>query len=344
MTHAEKAIAEHLFPGCVIGVIDALGKREVQAFGHFTYDHDSPKVTTKTIYDLASVTKVMPVSTLVLHLLSTGKLSLHDKAKTFLPELSFSHAEDITIKHLLTYTVVGYGFASLKLPSADAFFETLFTKELPSIPGKEYSYTNLPATILGLILERIYQKPLDQIARDTLFDPLGMNSTTFFPDRLQVKHLYPPTEITKKRGLVQGIVHDESAALCYVDGKIVGHAGLFSNADDILTFLYLYLNKGILHEDSFITNEVLAQIETNHIEPLGACTGLGWELGCSYFGSGHHPHRFGKTGFTGTMVVIDRKLGKALVILSNRTYPQRPSNRQPMDAFRKTICDELFHS
>ncbi|MDB5190235.1 MAG: serine hydrolase, partial [Parcubacteria group bacterium] len=140
------------------------------------------------------------------------------------------------------------------------------------------------------------------------------------------------------RGLVQGVVHDESAYIGIREGRVFGHAGLFSTADDILNYLEMLLNDGAQNGQRFFSESIIEQMETNQIPHLPDVTGLGWELNQPrYMGKFCSSTTIGKTGFTGTVCVCDRKKEVAYVILSNRTYPQRPPDSEAINEFRAAI-------
>ncbi len=339
-----RAIAEKIFPGCVVGIVTVSGEREVLPFGSFTYESDAPHVTPLTIYDVASITKSIPTASLALSLIDKGKLKITDKLIDYVPEFRNSDRENVLINHLLTYTLDGYGLASLKPKSTKELFETLLTHDFEKRPGTIFKYTNIPAALLGLVVEKVYGDTLHNLAEKNFFKPLNMGRTTFFPEHFSLSDI-APTEIDSWRGLVRGVVHDESAYICKQDEKIVGHAGLFSTAPDILNFLEMLLHGGELAGKRFFSESIISQIETNQIPELGDFAGLGWELNQPrYMGKYCGQKTFGKTGFTGTLCVVDREKGVAYVILSNRTFPKRPPDSSAINQFRADIGDIIFSS
>ncbi len=345
-TAALSAISRHVFPGCVIGYVTRDGKKEILPFGNFTYDEGTEVVKVNTMYDTASLTKAIVTSTLTLMLIDQGKLKLTDKLKDFVPEFRSRDRDLVTIKHLLTYTIDGYvngrGAISAGVFDMQKFFDTLMTRDFEKRPGTEFKYTNLPATFLGLVIENITGKTLDTLADELLFVPLGMKQSTFFPERFPHEEI-PPTEIDEMRGLVRGIVHDESAYLCKQEGKIVGHAGLFSTAPDILLYLEMLLHGGEINGKKYLSEEMVRAIETNQTRELVDEVGLGFDLHQTrYMGDSSTVKTFGKTGFTGTLIIVDRENGIAYTILSNRTYPHRPPDALASQTFRKEIGEILL--
>jgi len=294
------AISEKVFPGCVIGIVRTNGGREILSFGGLTYDNSSPKVQEDTIYDMASVTKSIPVASLILTFIGDGKMQLADTVKKYIPELQNDYGA--TIGDLLRYRVSGARLSQLQYRTFAEVRTHILETGFSGPPG-DFSYTNLPAFLLGMILERVGEGILPALADHYFFRPLDMRDTTFFPHDIA---RVTPTEIVD--GVeVRGVVHDESARKFSHARRVAGHAGLFSTAPDMLNFLEALLTGDF--------PDVTA----------GAKSGLGWQLDQPWFMGEHcREHTFGKTGFTGTSVVCDPDKDIAFVILSNRTYPQRP--------------------
>ncbi len=339
---ATMAIENKTFPGCVVGIVNKNGERQILPFGNFTYDQSSQSVKEDTIYDTASLTKSIPTGSLALQLIDEGKLKLTDKLIDYIPEFRNSDRENVLIKHLLTYTIDGYGLASLKGKSTAGLYETLLTHDFEKRPGTVFKYTNIPAALLGLVVEKINGDTLDNLADKHFLKPLKMTRSTFYPENFPIEEIVP-TESDDWRGLVHGIVHDESAYICKKEGKIVGHAGLFSTAPDILNFLEILLHKGTFQGRKYFSEKIVEQMETNQISDLNDFTGLGWELNQPRFmGDYCTPHTFGKTGFTGTLAICDIQKGIAYVILSNRIFPKRSTDSAAINTFRKSIGEIIL--
>lgn len=323
---AERAISEKIFPGCVVGVVNARGERTVLPYGSLAYA-DSQKVAPETIYDVASVTKSIPLASIVPSFIAEEKLALSDLVRTYIPELRNDHAA--TIEDLLLYRVQGLRMSELAEYSSKDIVHCVFQAGFTALPGESH-YSNLPAFLLGIILERISGKTLDVLAQERIFTPLEMKRTTFFPSRDFNDSDIAPTEMDQAVE-IRGIVHDESARIFAREGKAVGHAGLFSTVPDLLVFLRNLL-------------------QGNYPDIVGrAQKGLGWQLNEGYFmGRRFGPRTFGKTGFTGTSIVCDTDRGIAVVILANRTYPVRSADAaslsSPINIFRRDIADIVFDS
>jgi CubicO group peptidase (beta-lactamase class C family) len=330
-----RAIESRVFPGCEVGYIRD-GKTEVVGFGNHTYEHDSPAVRPTTIYDVASITKSIPTSSIVLSLIESGRLKLEDKVADFIPQIQNDYRNQITVKHLLTYTVVfdlPAGLSGLAKEHGKELVDHLLKVPLIAPPGEAYYYTNAPAVVLGLLAERVTGKRLDQLGNEMFFRPLGMTNTSFAP-----QGDVAPTEIVEGREL-RGIVHDEGAR---ASDKTIGNAGLFSTAGDLLIFAQMLLNGGVYKNKRYFSGQTIAQMHTNQLNgDLRA--GLGWELHQrNIMGERASASSFGKTGFTGCIIIIDPKKEAAMVHLSNRTYPSRPESRDPINACRRELSDIVF--
>ena len=319
---AGRAIAERTFPGCVIGLVHANGEHVVLPFGRFTYASDSSAVEHDTIYDMASVTKSVPVASLALTFIAEGKMRLSEKVRTYLPELQNHY--DATVEDLLRYRVRGARMSTLGLKTFEEIRTRIFETGFSGPPGA-FVYTNVPAFFLGIIIERVGGAILPALADRYFFGPLEMRDTTFFPHDIS---RIPPTEIIAGEE-IHGIVHDESARVFSRARRAVGHAGVFSTAPDILKFLAALLRGQMPH--------VLS----------GAQDGLGWQRAEPWFMGTHVADQaFGKTGFTGTSVAVDPHKGIGLVVLSNRTYPERPVDAAELTSainrFRGDVADIVF--
>lgn len=335
----ESAIVGKLFPGCVIGHVQTGGERRVWAFGNLTYE-TRDAVREDTLYDLASVTKSIPLASLAAKLIDEGRLSLEDRLVDHVPAFTAKNGENITVRHLLTYTIPPYPLFPFRNMSASELAQTLLTHEVGE-PGSAFAYANLPAYLLGLIVESVAKLPLDALAKREFFDPLNMTDTTFAPRLGRDLSRIAPSERDGDTEL-RGIVHDESARVFAKAGKAVGHAGLFSTAPNLLIFLDMLLCGGMHAGRSYLSETAISSFETNQIPELGKEAGLGWELHQPWMGKRASARAFGKTGFTGTSIVVDRAHCAAWVILSNRRYPLRRPNDEQFTEFRRAVADIIL--
>jgi CubicO group peptidase (beta-lactamase class C family) len=342
-TLIEAAIKEHTFPGAVVGYADQ-DRTRVLPFGHLTYEPGAPKVSEETVYDLASITKVIPTNSIILSLIEKGLLSPEDQVIKFIPEMDNPDRDKILIKHLLTFTVMfdlPQRLTSYAPGGKDAILNAIYKTPLKYAPGQQYSYSNAPIILLGIIAERILNQPLDQIADEMFFAPLQMVSTTFHPERLN-QDLIAPSEIND-RGEVRGQVHDETAWVLHQAGMIGGHAGAFSSARDLLIFGQMLLAQGEYNGRRYFDPSTVEKMSTELVNDGRFGMALGWEMNQSdYMGPNIPTEAFGKDGFTGTMILIEPMSKKCLVMLSNRTYPQRPENPEAINRVRRSLVEMVL--
>jgi CubicO group peptidase (beta-lactamase class C family) len=339
-----QAIEEGVFPGCVVGIVSPEKGRVVYPFGRFIYDTHSPPVERETIYDVASITKSIPTASLALQFVDEGVLAVDDKLLRFIPEISHSNRENMKIHHLLTHTLhFSFSLSSLKERAPREIIETIYRRELLSPPGVRFCYSNATSILLGIVVERVGLSSLDALAQARFFSPLSMHRTSFSPMDIAPKQEIVPTEFDPWRNrLVQGEVHDESA---YTLGAIMkpGSAGLFSTAQDLLTFCEMLLHGGTLRGKRYFSKQMVNRISTNQRAENAEKTGLGWELDQPRFmGSECSSRAFGKTGFTGCSIVCDPEKNVGIVLLSNWTYPNRKQRREQIDRVRASIADTVY--
>ena len=338
----ERAIREKVFPGCVVGMISG-GRRNVMAFGRYTYDMASRAMCGDTIFDVASITKAIPTSSLALMLVDTGKLRLDDKLIEFVPEFRNSCQDRVLIRHLLTHTLdFGFRLSDHKDKKPGDLLDAIFTAELRALPGTTFYYANATSILLGLVVERIFGKDLAALGEEFFFGPLAMNRTGFFPERLNPGET-APTEIDEWRGgTVQARVHDESA-FALRPKIIAGSAGLFSTVPDLLNFMEMLSGRGTYGGREFFSPQIMEMMQTNQVTIPGTWAGLGWELNQPrYMGSHCTPRTIGKTGFTGCVCLCDLAKQKSVVLLSNYTFPKRKADAALINSVRRDVADIVF--
>jgi beta-N-acetylhexosaminidase len=345
----EKGIKEKAFPGATLAV-GYRGKVAIHAFGKLSYAADAPDVATKTMYDIASLTKVVATTTLVEKLVEGDfpvPVDLDAKIERYLPEwtagkipekglqnLFRENAADlewrhkVTVRHLLTHTS--------GLPAFKEYWRTsrskqdtlarIFAEPLEYEPGTREVYSDLGIILLAEIIERLTGRTLDDLAKSCIFAPLGMKDTMFRPP----KNLWPriaPTEVDNqlRHRLVEGEVHDENA---FVIGGVSGHAGVFSTAPDLAAFCQMILNGGIYAHQRILRQSTIAQFTTPQ-QLSGGTRTLGWAVPTEGGSSGHYfsAHSFGHTGFTGTSIWIDPDRQLFVVLLTNRVHPTRENTK-----------------
>jgi beta-N-acetylhexosaminidase len=330
----EKAIAEKAFPGATLAV-GYRGNVSVRAFGKLSYSAKAAATNPNTMYDIASLTKVVATTTLVAKLAEGDfavPLDLDAKVERYLPEwASGPNAEwrrNVTVRHLLTHTS--------GLPAFKEYWRTsksnqdtlakIFAEPLEYEPGAKEIYSDLGIILMAEIVERLTGRTLDDLAKSYILSPLGMKDTMYRPP----KTLWPaiaPTEIDNnlRHRLVQGEVHDENA---FAIGGVSGHAGLFSTAPDLAAFCQMLLNGGVYAHQRILRRATIAQFTTPQQLSNGTRT-LGWAVPTEGGSSGRYfsAHSFGHTGFTGTSIWIDPDRQLFVVLLTNRVHPTRENTK-----------------
>lgn len=304
-----------------------------------------------TVFDIASLTKVCPTSTLALCYILEGKLSPETKVADYIPELKTNYRDDIRLWHLLTHSLdYRVPMKTLRTLPPEGILDALFTYQFDAAPGTIFNYGNPASVLLGMILSRIAGKDLHTLGRERFFEPLGMNRSGWDPlTRSQnaiPKEEISPTEICSFRNReIQGEIHDESA---WVLRQLfpVGSAGMFSTVPDLLKFVKMVLNDGFdAASNKRIAPAGILDLVSHNALPSSVPekTALGWELAASKFmGTRISPRAFGKTGFTGASIVADPEKNATVVLLSNFTYPHREANADRIHAFRASLADAFF--
>jgi uncharacterized protein YbbC (DUF1343 family)/CubicO group peptidase (beta-lactamase class C family) len=320
-------VAQRAFPGGVL----AVGKDGVlvhlRAFGRLTYDPEAPAVSTDTLYDLASLTKVVATTTVAMILVDEGRLDLDRPVSSYLPDFCDSGRERVTVRHLLTHSAGLPAWApAYRLGQGHwHYLDYIEAEGLQYEPGTQSVYSDLGVILLGEILERITGEPLDAFAKRRVFEPLGLADTGYCPD---VRHQArtAPTEIDPDRGgLLQGVVHDENA---YALGGVAPHAGLFSTASDLARFAQMLLAGGEYGGRRLVSAEAVA-LFTHRAGIPGSSRAIGWDTPSpedSSAGAFVSPESFGHTGFTGTSLWIDPARRLFVILLTNRVHPTRDND------------------
>jgi len=260
------AIRDSAFPGAQVAIIKDGILAYRKSFGTYTYDVRSREIDNGTMFDLASLTKVIATTTAVMRLYDQWKVLLTDPVGKYIPEFATGKKSAITIWHLLTHTSGLKPFLKLydvcKTP--EQAMDSIYASELIAAPGDSTVYSDLGAITLGKIVERISGMPLDEYTKENLFAPLGMSNTMFNPPA-SLQQQTAPTEIDTvwRMRLVQGTVHDERAALL---GGVAGHAGLFSTASDLAVFMQMLLNGGTYGGKHYLNSSTIKTFTTRQSE------------------------------------------------------------------------------
>lgn len=346
----DEAINVRAFPGCAFGVLAGGEVVLAGARGRFTYDQASPAVMPATVFDIASITKVFSTTAVAMLLHQRGQLDLDTPLGELLPDFVAGRAADdpaqrVTLRHLLAHNsgLPGYVEFFRTATSPKALLEACLELPLEAEPGARAVYSDPGFILLGKALEAVTGEPLAVWAPREIFQPLDLTATIFNPPP-SANSLIPPTEedTTFRHRVIQGEVQDENAWLL---GGAAGHAGLFSNIPDLLHFASEILTATSDSGDAQIFGAESVKLFAQRQGPPGSSRALGWDTPSPDSTSGRYfsPHSIGHLGFSGCSLWIDLEAGVAVVLLSNRTWPDRKSRliRQIWPAFHDAVRSAL---
>jgi CubicO group peptidase (beta-lactamase class C family) len=313
----EAAVAARIASGAVLAVGRGARTDGVYVFGETRYGPGALPVTASTVFDLASLTKVVATTPAVLRLHDAGELSVDDPVSRYLPAYADGAKAEVTLRHLLTH--------SAGLPAHRLFYEMPGTPDsrmaaaqdepLAAPPGTRVEYSDISFILLGAIVAKVTGQSLDQAARELVFTPLGMHDTGYLPDPGRVFAATEPDPVTGEPKT--GVVHDENADSL---GGVAGHAGLFAPIGDLVR----YVQAGWLERDSgFLTPATRAAATTSWTAGLDGRRGLGWTLAgdrWDHMTAAWPGTRAGHTGFTGTSIALDPVGGLWAVLLTNAVH------------------------
>jgi CubicO group peptidase (beta-lactamase class C family) len=343
-------VATRAFPGAVLAIGRQGSLVHLRAFGRLTYDAAAAPVVPDTIYDLASLTKVVVTTTLAMMLVDEGKLDLEAKVRGFFPKFTGGAKDKVTLRQLLTHSGGLLWWARLyeELKGQAAYLERIEAMDLTYEPGTKSVYSDLGLILLGAVVERLGGAPLAELAQTRVVGPLGMKDTLFQPPA-ELQPRIAPTENDPWRGRVlRGEVHDENA---FALGGIAPHAGLFGTAPDLARFASMLLDEGRGPGQRLVSRATLELFTERAGVPL-ATRALGWDTpanetgersstpdapGYTAAGSLLSPRSFGHTGFTGTSLWMDPERELYVILLTNRVHPTRENNG--IRAVRAQVAD-----
>jgi len=310
------------FPGGAV-VIGRRGATVIErGFGNLSWSGKSPVEPTQTIYDLASLTKVVATTSAIMILYDQGKVQLDDRVSKFIPTFSGGLKDDITVRQLLEHRSglpAGRDLWRIALTPGEAR-QAVIETPLECEPGACLIYSDLGADMLGFVVEAVSGQRLDVFLQEHVFDPLGMHET-FFRPHWTLRDRIAPTELTPPRGYpLRGEVHDENA---FALGGVAGHAGLFSTAGDLAVFAQMMLNGGEINGVRIISDSTVTLFTARTAQP--GTRALGWDT-CGHDGScGKYlsSRAYGHTGFTGTSLWIDPDRDLFVILLTNRVHAAR---------------------
>jgi uncharacterized protein YbbC (DUF1343 family) len=344
----DAAIAEKKLPGAVVLV--GRGDRVLyqKAIGNRALVPAVEPMTLDTIFDLASLTKVVATTTSVMMLVEQGRVRLSDRVATFIPGFERYGKADITVRHLLTHMSglrpdLDLGEAWTGSNTAIA----LAIEEVPTAtPGTHFVYSDINFFLLGEIVQRVSGVPLDRFAKERLFDPLGMRDTMFLPSATLRPRIAPTESCTPfawpcsgpETQMLRGVVHDPTARRM---GGVAGHAGLFSTAADLANFCRMLLGGGTYRGTRILSPLAVEKMTSPVLGSDPSMRALGWDIDSPYSsnrGELFPVGSFGHTGFTGTSLWIDPLTGMYVVFLSNRVHPDGKGDVTPLRARIATVA------
>lgn len=324
----EDAIASRAFPAASVAVLYRDELVGLRGFGRGTYDPAALAVTAATIFDLASVSKVVATTTMAAILHERGKLDLDAKVPG---------RDDLTIRGLLTHTSGLPAYIKLfeKARDPDELLKLAYATPLEVAPGTRTEYSDIGFIILGDVLQKIAGEPLDQFCQREIFQALELRDTQFTPPS-ELKFKIAPTRDDRyfRHKLIQGEVNDENAAVLK---GVAGHAGVFSTAYDVAMFADCWLTGGA----PILTPGTVAEFTR---QQAGSTRALGWDRPTPPSSSGQYfsPSSFGHLGYTGTSLWCDPEKRLAVVLLTNRTWPD--TSNQAIKQIRPHFHDAVVQA
>jgi CubicO group peptidase (beta-lactamase class C family) len=346
----EEAVGARAFPGCAFGVF-ANGQVLLQdSLGRFTYEEEAPPVQPRTVYDVASLTKVVATTAAAMLLYQRGLLDLDLPLGELLPGFVVGravgeHARSVTLRHLLAHNsgLPGYVAFFRETTSPSALYRACLELPLEAEPGTRGEYSDPGFILLGKALDVLTREYLATWVRREIFEPLRMSATAFCPPPA-ARPAIPPTEedTTLRHRRIQGEVQDEHA---WILKGAAGHAGLFSNVPDLLRFASEVIATGSGSAGETLFDEATLRLFAERQGPEGSSRALGWDTPSAPSSSGIHfsPRSIGHLGYSGCSLWIDLEAAIGVVLLTNRTWPDRQSQliRQIRPAFHDAIRASL---
>ncbi|BCS53097.1 serine hydrolase [Geobacter sp. SVR] len=313
----ESATNRNLIAGGVVVIGNRDGILYSTARGRLNANENAPPLNDRTLFDIASLTKVFATTPAVMKLLEEGRISLMDPLTRWFPEFEGTGREDITILNLLTHTSGLDDTSFNNEATLSAAIQKAAFRKNGKIPGSSFKYADINFILLGELVRRVTGTTLDTFCREQIYGPLEMHSTTFLPGP-EFATTIAPTQ-NASHTLVSGVVQDENARRL---GGIAGHAGLFSSASDLARFSRLLLRGGTLDGRHIFSERVVAQMTAPYFYGNGAIVrGLGWDIESPFSaprGSFFSEMSFGHTGYSGSSVWIDPQRDLFVILLTIR--------------------------
>ena len=338
LSRIDDAVAEAVKAGETPGAVVVVGRHGKvaywKAFGSRSLEPRREPMTPDTIFDLASLTKVVATTPAIMLLAQNGRLRIGDRVKRYLPLFSGGGKDEITVRQLLThYSGLPPDFdLSKPWEGRESALQELWSIATQKPPGTAFVYSDLNFIALGEIVRAVSGRNLEDFVQEEIYRPLGMTETAFRPPAAWRDRIAPTESRDRSlqylkgsaaalaREMLRGEVHDPTA---WRMGGVAGHAGLFSGARDLALYARMLLDRGRFEGGSFLAPLTVEAMTSPQSPPDGPVRGYGWDIASAYsaprgdlFSSG-----FGHTGFTGTSLWMHPRTGTFLIILSNRVHP-----------------------
>ena len=335
----QHALSDSAFPGAfaIIGSSDRVYFSG--GFGMIDWQPGSQKPDEHTLWDMASLTKVIGMTTAMMQLVAAGKVDLDAPVARYIPQFSGDGKDAVKVRHLLTHSSGLPPWRPLykETETPEEALAAVIATPLDTVPGARMAYSDLGAIILGRIVEELSGWPLDQYLAANVFGPLGMRETGFTPAESMVLRTAPTEYDPWRQRHVRAEVHDENA---FRLGGVSGHAGLFSSGHDLAIFAQMLLGGGERNGVRIVDSLVLA--EFTHVQDSTLShRALGWETPSGTNSAGHNlsTRAFGHTGFTGTSMWMDPERDLFIILLTNRVNPTRENRR--IGSVRVALADAV---
>ena len=343
----------HAFPGAVL----AVGRKNssiILPVGRLSYAKDATQVQSNTIYDLASITKVVATTTAAMLLVDRGLLELDRPVGHYLEEFTrpfdiaidplWLSRNDVTVRHLLAHTsgLPAYERFFLNARNKSHMLEESFALPLEDLPGRKTVYSDIGFILLGEILELVAKQPLDVFFQTEIASSLAMADTQFNPPTAILGRIAPTEQDeTFRKRLIRGEVHDENA---WVMEGVAGHSGLFGTAEDLSLFCRMMLCEGKISDKQFLQLSTIREFTKYYPAEQGAPRGLGWDKPSEPSASGRYfsASSYGHLGYTGTSLWIDPEKDLFIILLTNRVHPSREN--EMIKTIRPSVHDAVVEA
>jgi CubicO group peptidase (beta-lactamase class C family) len=333
----DRAVRDSAFPGAVA----IIGRKDrvlaTISAGRTDWRAGFPAPDDRTLWDMASLTKVTATTSAIMHLVDAGKVDINAPVQTYLPDWQGANKEKVLIRHLLTHSsgLVAWRPLYKEATTPQQAMQIVFQAPLDTLPGARMLYSDLNFILLGQVVQRVSGMTLDAYVAANIFGPLKMTDTQFNPPKSLLARIAPTEVDPWRQRHIQGEVHDENA---FVLGGVSGHAGLFSTAHDVSRLCQAYLNGGTLDGVKIWSPETV-RLFTTVQDSTFSNRALGWETPNGTNSAGRVMKRpaFGHTGFTGTSIWIDPANDLFVVLLTNRVNPTRQNNK--IGGVRQAVAD-----